>query len=111
MSCCNAYAHNRVHRTPHLRRLDVPRQTNKHTYTHTHTQDQNSHLRPIEDGQLAEGAAGEGVARVRRARLPDAQGDPAQVHEEVRAQKEAAGDGGEDVAEDNLRQLGVLGVD
>lgn len=40
-------------------------------------------LRAVEQGQAAEGAPGEGVPGVRRARLPDAQGDPPEVHQEV----------------------------
>lgn len=68
-------------------------------------------LGAVKQGQAAEGAPGEDVSRVRGARLPDAQGDPPEVHEEVRAEEEAAQNGGEDVAEDDFGHLRVLGVD
>ena len=48
---------------------------------------------------------------MRRTRLPDPKARPTQHDEEVGAEEEAAGEGGENVAHCYLDQPGVLGVD
>lgn len=48
---------------------------------------------------------------MRRTCLPNPEAGPSQHDQEVGAEEEAAGEGGEDVAHCHLDQTGVLGVD